>query len=166
MNDWLSNRGSHRGCSVAKGVLRNFAKFTGKLLCQSLLDNNCFEYSNFGKFTRKDLCQSLFKVELLDNFIKKGVSNNQHYFNKGFWHDFFYESCQIFQSSCLIGTSGRLHCQQFSPYQILYSVNGNWIGATMRSQMSMRENRKLEVSLKCLTFPCLTITSDFLIKPP
>ena len=29
-------RSSHRSCSVKKGVLRNFAKFTGKHLCQSL----------------------------------------------------------------------------------------------------------------------------------
>ena len=32
-------RSSHRRCSVKKGVLRNFAKFTGKLLCQSLFLN-------------------------------------------------------------------------------------------------------------------------------
>ena len=30
------NRSSHRRCSLRKGVLRNFAKFTGKHLCQSL----------------------------------------------------------------------------------------------------------------------------------
>ena len=32
----LRDRSSHRRCSVRKGVLRNFAKFTGKHLCQSL----------------------------------------------------------------------------------------------------------------------------------
>ena len=32
-------RSSHRKCSVIKGVLRNFAKFTGKHLCQSLFFN-------------------------------------------------------------------------------------------------------------------------------
>ena len=32
-------RTSHRRCSVRNGVLRNFAKFTGKHLCQSLLLN-------------------------------------------------------------------------------------------------------------------------------
>ena len=34
-----SSRSSHRMCSVRKGVLRNFAKFTGKRLCQSLFVN-------------------------------------------------------------------------------------------------------------------------------
>ena len=29
-------KSSHRRCSVRKGALRNFAKFTGKHLCQSL----------------------------------------------------------------------------------------------------------------------------------
>ena len=32
-------RSSHQRCSVRKGVLRNFAKFTGKQLCQSLFFN-------------------------------------------------------------------------------------------------------------------------------
>ena len=32
-------RSSHRRCSVKKGVLRKFAKFTGKHLCQSLFFN-------------------------------------------------------------------------------------------------------------------------------
>ena len=32
-------RGSHRRCSVRKGVLRDFAKVTGKHLCQSLFFN-------------------------------------------------------------------------------------------------------------------------------
>ena len=33
-------RNSHQRCSVRKRVLRNFAKFTGKHLCQSLFFNN------------------------------------------------------------------------------------------------------------------------------
>ena len=32
-------RSRHRRCSVRKGVLKNFAKFTGKNLCQSLFFN-------------------------------------------------------------------------------------------------------------------------------
>ena len=32
-------RSSHQGCSIKKGVLKNFAKFTGKQLCQSLFFN-------------------------------------------------------------------------------------------------------------------------------
>ena len=33
-------RSSHQRCSVKKGVLGKFAKFTGKHLCQSLFFNN------------------------------------------------------------------------------------------------------------------------------
>ena len=32
-------KSSHQRCSIKKGVLRNFAKFTGKHLCQSLFFN-------------------------------------------------------------------------------------------------------------------------------
>ena len=40
--DWHPRKGpicSHRRCSTRKGVLRNFAKFTGKELCQGLVFN-------------------------------------------------------------------------------------------------------------------------------
>ena len=42
-NKWIIyitiGRSSHQRCSIIKGVLRNFAKFTGKHLCQSLFFN-------------------------------------------------------------------------------------------------------------------------------
>ena len=39
MFEFLYTRSSHRRNSMRKGVLRNFAKFTGKHLCQSLFFN-------------------------------------------------------------------------------------------------------------------------------
>ena len=39
LNRWAFYRRSHQSCSIIKGVLRNFAKFTGKHLCQSLFFN-------------------------------------------------------------------------------------------------------------------------------
>ena len=35
----MAFRSSHQRCSIEKGVLRNFTKFTGKRRCQSLLFN-------------------------------------------------------------------------------------------------------------------------------
>ena len=35
----MTIRNSHQRCSVRKGVLRNFAKFTGKHLCQAVFFN-------------------------------------------------------------------------------------------------------------------------------
>ena len=49
------SRSSRRRCSVRKGVLRNFAKFTGKHLCQSLFFN---EVAGFR-------AETLFKKRLL-----------------------------------------------------------------------------------------------------
>ena len=42
---YVSVRSNHRRWSVKKSVLRNFAKFRGKLMCQSLFSNNvaCLE---------------------------------------------------------------------------------------------------------------------------
>ena len=70
----FDSRGSHRRCSVKKGVLRNFSKLTGRYLCQSLFFNKvagfrpatllkkrlwcrCFPV-NFEKFLRTDLLQN------------------------------------------------------------------------------------------------------------
>ena len=67
-------RSSHRRCSMKKGVLKNFTKFTGKHLCQSLFFNKvaglrstsllkkrlwyrCFPV-NFAKFLRTRFFQS------------------------------------------------------------------------------------------------------------
>ena len=63
-------RSSHRRCSVKKGVLKNFANFTGKHLCWSLfwnfiknrLQHRCFPVK-FAKFLRtpilKNICERL-----------------------------------------------------------------------------------------------------------
>ena len=42
-------RSSHRRCSVGKGVLRSFAKFTGKHLCQSLYFNKVAGLRDYSK---------------------------------------------------------------------------------------------------------------------
>ena len=69
---------SHRRCSLRKGILRNFAKFTGKHLCQGLLSNkvaggglvfslrihSCFPV-NFPKFLRTHFLQNTFRRLLL-----------------------------------------------------------------------------------------------------
>ena len=74
-------RSSHRRCSVKKGVLTNFAKFTGKDLCQSLFFNKiagrrpatflkkrlwhrCFPV-NFAKFLRTSFLQNTSRCLLL-----------------------------------------------------------------------------------------------------
>ena len=64
------SRSSHQRCSVREGVLRNFTKFTGKHLCQSLflikfpcnfikkrLWHKCFPV-NFVKFLRTAFLQN------------------------------------------------------------------------------------------------------------
>ena len=51
----IHDRNSHWRCSIKKGLLKNFAKFTGKHLCQSLSKKRpwyrCFPV-NFAKFLR------------------------------------------------------------------------------------------------------------------
>ena len=76
LNFCYKNRSSHQSCFVRKDILRNFAKFTGKHLWQSLFLNKvaglrptsllkkslwhrCFS-ANFAKFLRTPFLQNTF----------------------------------------------------------------------------------------------------------
>ena len=64
------NRSSYRRCSVKKGVLKNFAKFTGKNQCQSLrLWCRCFPV-NFAKFLRTLFLRTLSDDCFWMNMVK------------------------------------------------------------------------------------------------
>ena len=58
-------RSSHQRCSVTTGVLRNFAKFTGKQLCQRLFFNKVA-----GLRSATLLKMSLWHRRFLVNFVK------------------------------------------------------------------------------------------------
>ena len=98
-------RSSHQRCSMKKGVLKNFTKFTGKHLCQSLFFNKvaglrpaallkkrlwhrCFPV-NFVKFLRTPFLQNTSGGLLM-------LLKNQYCFVSSFI------SCLIEQSGCLI----------------------------------------------------------------
>ena len=58
----MNYRSSHRRYSVRKGVLRSFAKFTGKHLCQSLSFNKVDHFED-------GLRKLLTKVSVLNKYI-------------------------------------------------------------------------------------------------
>ena len=78
---WCQVRCNHCRCSVKKGVLRNFVKFTGKHLCQSLFFNkvaglpatllkkrlwhSCF-LENFTKFLRTPFLREYLRTTASD----------------------------------------------------------------------------------------------------
>ena len=83
----MLHRSSHRRCSVRKDVLRNFAKFTGKHLCQGLkpapflkkrLWHRCFP-GNSAKFLKTPFLQNtsgkllLFRVNRVSDYYAKSI---------------------------------------------------------------------------------------------
>ena len=56
-------RSSHRRCSIKKGVLRNFTKFTGKHVCQSL-------------FIKKETLAQVFSREFCE--VSKNTFSTEH----------------------------------------------------------------------------------------
>ena len=55
-------RSSHRRCSVKKVVFRNFAKFTGKHLCQSIFFNKVEAWN----FIKKETLAQMFSCEFCE----------------------------------------------------------------------------------------------------
>ena len=56
----------HQRCSVKKDVLRNFAKFRGKHLCQSLFFNNKVAGPQAGNFIKKETLEQVFSREFCE----------------------------------------------------------------------------------------------------
>ena len=69
-------RSSHRRCSVRNGDLRNFAKFTGKHLCHSLLLNKVTGLS-LETFLKKRLWHSCFPVSFA-KFLRRPFLQNTY----------------------------------------------------------------------------------------
>ena len=65
---------SHQRCSVKKGVLRNFAKFNGKHLCQCLYFNNVAGLN----FIKKEALAQVFSCEFCEIF-------KNTFFTEHFW---------------------------------------------------------------------------------
>ena len=65
-------RSSHRRCSMNKGVVRNFTKFTGKHLCQSLFFN---KVAGLATLLKKRLCRRCFPVNFL-KFLRTLILQN------------------------------------------------------------------------------------------
>ena len=55
-----NDRSSHQSCSIKKGVPRNFTKFTGKHLCQSLF------FNKFANFIKKETLGQVFSCEFCE----------------------------------------------------------------------------------------------------
>ena len=72
-NGLFNNRNSHQRCSLRKGILRNFAKFRGKHLYQSLFFNKVA-----GTFLKKETQAQVFSCEFCE------ISQNT-FFIEHFW---------------------------------------------------------------------------------
>ena len=109
-------RSSHRRCSVRKGVLtRNFGKFTGKHLCQSLLFNKVagvkpatlikrdsdtgFFSVNFAKFLRTPIFPEHFHATA--SYRSLLVFSNTTKKSESYIHEAWFSSPHSSHSKCL-----------------------------------------------------------------
>ena len=76
----LSNRSSHQRYSVRKDVFRNFSKFTGKHLCQSLFFNKVVQ-AQACNFIKKETLAQVFAFEFWE--ISKKTFFTEHLWATG-----------------------------------------------------------------------------------
>ena len=97
-------RSSHQRCSIKKGVLREFAKFTGKGLCLSLFLIKLQEPCNFIK---KETLAQVFSCEFCE------ISRNT-FFTEHLWTTGFEESHKVSKQKEQIRYSNTI---QFNKYK-------------------------------------------------
>ena len=85
-----SFRSSHWRCSVRKGVLRNFAKFTGKLLCQSLFFNKVAGLRP-ASLSKQETLEKGLSTEFCD--ISKNTFFTEYLRTAASIHSFFRDQC-------------------------------------------------------------------------
>ena len=73
----VRNRSSHRRCSVGEGVLRNFAKFLEKHLCQSLF------FNKVAGLRKKETLTRVFSCEFCEIF--KNTFFTEHLWTTASW---------------------------------------------------------------------------------
>ena len=104
---------------MKKGVLRNFAKFTGKYLCRSLFFNKaagleafikkrfwhrCFPV-NFAKFLRTLFSQNTSRKLLASNKIKTQKNKKIKKKNGSYIEKWWFRFCSKFYNTCLLLSS-------------------------------------------------------------
>ena len=142
----LNSRSSHQRCSIEKAVLKNFAIFTGKHLCWSLLliDLRALRPAAFLKRdsnTGKHLCWSPFlrKLQVLKpaNLLKG-------------------EYCKIFKNTILVKISEQLLLQF-----LLLTVNISfWVLVSALNSIGLLQRSSSR--FKKFSLGCLVVYSSFI----
>ena len=99
---FTNNRSSHQRCSMKKGVLKNFTKFTGKHLCQSLFYNK-FAGLSPATLIKKRLWHRCFPVSFVKLLITTFLQNTSgpHFWKKTDKRKWKWKSMAILKTSYL-----------------------------------------------------------------
>ena len=81
-------RSSHQRCSIIKGVLRNFAKFTGKYLCQNLFFVSTLLKKRLWHRYFPVNIKKFLRLPLLQNNSGRLLLNVPFLYTEGFWRTY------------------------------------------------------------------------------
>ena len=104
--DSRRNRSSHQMCSMKKGVLKNFAKFIGKHLCQSLFFNkvaggacNFIKKENLARVFSCKFCE-ISKNTLFTEYLWTTAYRERIFCNNSLQKGFLHRSSLTFYLVC------------------------------------------------------------------
>ena len=109
---YTRERGSQQRCSIKKGVLKNFTKFTGKRLCQSIFFNKVIK--KFLKFIKKETLAQVFSCEF----------------------------CEIFKNTFLQNTSGPLLLARYSGNLWSFILVCGWMQKSLKTKFLLEHKKK------------------------
>ena len=114
---YTRERGSQQRCSIKKGVLKNFTKFTGKRLCQSIFFNKVIK--KFLKFIKKETLAQVFSCEF----------------------------CEIFKNTFLQNTSGPLLLARYSGNLWSFILVCGWMQKSLKTKFLLEHKKRTKSQL-------------------
>ena len=114
---YTRERGSQQRCFIKKGVLKNFTKFTGKRLCQSIFFNKVIK--KFLKFIKKETLAQVFSCEF----------------------------CEIFKNTFLQNTSGPLLLARYSGNLWFFILVCGWMQKSLKAKFLLEHKKRTKSQL-------------------
>ena len=107
----LKDRSSHRRCSVKKGVLKNFVKFTGKQLSQSVVFNKVAGVTKSLKQKRDTMWKIMTSVSSRNNNL--WVDRNSQIIFYHNWSLCWYNQSRVIMINRNVFNESESNLQQF-----------------------------------------------------
>ena len=170
----MNFRSSHQSCSVRKGVLRNFGKFTGKHLCQSLIFNKAADLGP-ATLSKRGSCTDVF-LWILQHFYREGYT--VEFFFQGIswntvsgslheaWNTFMNTFTLVFQFHCVRFLSIKKLCLQLEMYRVKFNSIKKYLWLIKQKQNNSKIPKHIWMKPCSKTRGSKSACANIFLEPP